>query len=65
MDWTADAIRLLRLYWAEGLSIRRIGQRLGCSRNAVVGKAHRLNLPARASPIRPPSIPAAVLEQAR
>ena len=29
-----------------------IGRRMGISKNAVVGKAHRLNLPARPSPIR-------------
>lgn len=52
MDWTADAIDRLRALWAEGLSTAEIGRRMGVSKNAVVGKAHRLNLSARPSPIR-------------
>jgi GcrA cell cycle regulator len=52
MDWTDDAIIRLRSLWDEGLSTAEIGRRLGISKNAVVGKAHRLDLPARPSPIR-------------
>lgn len=52
MDWTGDAIDLLRALWAEGHSTAEIGRRMGISKNAVVGKAHRLNLPPRPSPIR-------------
>jgi GcrA cell cycle regulator len=52
MDWTEEAIATLRLLWAEGLSTAEIGRRMGISKNAVVGKAHRLNLAARPSPIR-------------
>lgn len=52
MDWTAEAIDALRALWAEGHSTAEIGRRMGISKNAVVGKAHRLNLPARPSPIR-------------
>lgn len=52
MDWTAEAIEALRALWAEGHSTAEIGRRMGISKNAVVGKAHRLNLPARPSPIR-------------
>src|SRR3712207_2734250 len=52
MDWTAEAIDQLRALWAEGHSTAEIGRRMGVSKNAVVGKAHRLNLPARPSPIR-------------
>jgi GcrA cell cycle regulator len=52
MDWTAEAIDQLRGLWAEGHSTAEIGRRMGVSKNAVVGKAHRLNLPARPSPIR-------------
>lgn len=52
MDWTEDAIARLRLLWAEGLSTAEIGRRLNISKNAVVGKAHRLALVARPSPIR-------------
>jgi GcrA cell cycle regulator len=52
MDWTEDTIAKLRALWAEGLSTAEIGRRLNVSKNAVVGKAHRLELPARPSPIR-------------
>ncbi len=52
MEWTDEAIGKLRALWAEGLSTAEIGRRLNISKNAVVGKAHRLNLPPRPSPIR-------------
>ena len=52
MDWTEELITQLRLFWDEGHSTAEIGRRLGVSKNAVVGKAHRLELPARPSPIR-------------
>lgn len=55
VDWDASkeyAITCLRALWAEGHSTAEIGRRMGISKNAVVGKAHRLNLPARPSPIR-------------
>jgi hypothetical protein len=51
LGWNDDTIALLRLYWADGLSTAEIGSRLGCSKNAVVGKAHRLQLSRRPSPI--------------
>ena len=52
IDWTPAVIGKLRSLWGEGLSTAAIGVRMGISKNAVVGKAHRLNLPARPSPIR-------------
>ncbi len=52
MEWNSEAIETLRALWAEGHSTAEIGRRMGVSKNAVVGKAHRLNLPARPSPIR-------------
>lgn len=52
MEWNEEAIVRLRALWAEGHSTAEIGRRLGVSKNAVVGKAHRLDLPARPSPIR-------------
>lgn len=52
MEWTEEAIATLRQLWAEGHSTAEIGRRMGISKNAVVGKAHRLNLAARPSPIR-------------
>lgn len=38
---TADLIRL----WSHGYSCSQIGALIGCTRNAVIGKAHRLQLP--------------------
>ena len=52
MEWTEEKIAELRILWAEGLSTAEIGRRINVSKNAVVGKAHRLDLPARPSPIR-------------
>ena len=52
MEWGEETIARLRMLWDEGLSTAEIGRRLGASKNAVVGKAHRLDLPARPSPIR-------------
>jgi GcrA cell cycle regulator len=52
MDWTEETIAHLRALWAEGHSTAEIGRRMAISKNAVVGKAHRLQLTARPSPIR-------------
>lgn len=51
-DWPDDDIETLKALWAGGLSCAAIGQPMGRSKNAVVGKAHRLGLPGRPSPIR-------------
>jgi GcrA cell cycle regulator len=52
MEWNDETIVRLRSLWNEGLSTAEIGRRLAVSKNAVVGKAHRLGLAARPSPIR-------------
>jgi GcrA cell cycle regulator len=52
MEWNDETIARLRTLWNEGLSTAEIGRRMGVSKNAVVGKAHRLGLAARPSPIR-------------
>jgi GcrA cell cycle regulator len=52
MVWDEETIRNLRDLWTQGLSTAEIGRRLGVSKNAIVGKAHRLDLDARPSPIR-------------
>lgn len=52
MEWNEDSIARLRALWADGHSTAEIGRRLAVSKNAVVGKAHRLGLAARPSPIR-------------
>ena len=58
MEWSDEVIAQLRGLWAEGHSTAEIGRRLGVTKNAIVGKAHRLDLPARPSPIRrDPDVP--------
>jgi GcrA cell cycle regulator len=57
MEWAEETIVRLRALWDEGHSTAEIGRRLGVSKNAVVGKAHRLDLPARPSPIRLDGVP--------
>lgn len=51
-DWTQDLIARLRALWGEDLPAVEIGRRLGVSKNAVLGKAHRLDLPPRKRSIR-------------
>lgn len=48
-NWTNDQIELLKKWWSEDVSASQIALRLGdwCTRNAVLGKAHRLHLPAK------------------
>ena len=51
-DWDkGDLIPRLCALWGEGHSTAEIGRRLGVTKNAVVAKARRLDLPARPSPI--------------
>lgn len=50
--WPEEKISELRRLWAEGHSTAEIGRRLLSTKNAIVGKAHRLELDARPSPIR-------------
>lgn len=52
MIWTDEQITLLREFWASGMATAEIGRRLGVSKGAAVGKAHRLELDARPSPIK-------------
>jgi hypothetical protein len=52
MDWTDEAIAHLRRLWGEGLSTNAIAQQMHMTKNAVVGKAHRLGLSARPNPIK-------------
>lgn len=53
MSWTDDRVELLKKLWAEGLSASQIaGQLGGVTRNAVIGKVHRLGLSGRATTSR-------------
>jgi len=54
MAWTEDRVEVLTKLWAEGLSASQIAKHLGgVTRNAVIGKVHRLGLSGRAKPSRP------------
>ncbi|WP_019223182.1 GcrA family cell cycle regulator [Bartonella rattaustraliani] len=67
MSWTHERVELLKKFWSEGLSASQIAAQLGgVSRNAVIGKVHRLKLPGRGktpqavsrtqkAPVNPPS----------
>jgi GcrA cell cycle regulator len=50
MSWTEERVELLKRLWNEGLSASQIATKLsdGVTRNAVIGKVHRLNLSGRA-----------------
>jgi GcrA cell cycle regulator len=58
MGWSEERVALLRKLWAEGLSASQIAKQLGgVTRNAVIGKVHRLGLAGRATPSRPAKRP--------
>ena len=49
MSWTDERVELLKKMWSDGQSASQIAKELGgVTRNAVIGKVHRLNLPGRA-----------------
>ena len=49
MSWTDERVELLKKLWADGLSASQIAAELGgVTRNAVIGKVHRLGLSGRA-----------------
>ncbi len=51
-SWTDERVELLRRLWDEGHSASQIASQIGgISRNAVIGKVHRLGLAGRAKPI--------------
>ncbi len=69
MSWTDERVALLTKLWSEGKTAAEIASALGgVTRNAVIGKAHRLKLSNRVSPIQqnkkpvapPPSAPSKV-----
>lgn len=54
MAWTEERVEVLKKLWAEGHSASQIAKELGgVTRNAVIGKVHRLGLSGRATPSRP------------
>ena len=53
MSWTDERVETLKKMWAEGQSASQIAKELGgVTRNAVIGKVHRLGLSNRVGPDR-------------
>lgn len=68
MSWTDERVTLLKKLWGEGKTAAEIAKELGgVTRNAVIGKAHRLKLSNRVSPIqqnkKPVAAPAPAKQQ--
>jgi GcrA cell cycle regulator len=54
MGWTDERVAVLKKLWLDGLSASQIAKQLGgVTRNAVIGKVHRLGLSGRAAPSQP------------
>ncbi|MGH1378646.1 MAG: GcrA family cell cycle regulator [Alphaproteobacteria bacterium] len=59
MSWTDDRVSILKKLWGDGHTAAEIAKQLGgVTRNAVIGKAHRLKLSNRVSPIQQNKKPA-------
>ena len=64
MQWTPERVEMLTRLWAKGLSARQIAAKLGgITRNAVIGKAHRLNLQRGAPVAQPQPVPPPVIRE--
>ena len=49
--WTDEKVAKLRVLWAEGHSASEIGRRLFLGKDSIIGKAHRIKLVSRPSPL--------------
>jgi GcrA cell cycle regulator len=59
VSWTDERIETLKKMWDSGMTATQIAEELGgVSRNAVIGKAHRLGLQSRPSPVKPNDVKA-------
>ena len=52
--WTPERIALLTQLWEEGITTAEIGRRIGVTKNAVIGKVHRIGLVPRVIKEAPP-----------
>lgn len=51
IEWTEMITARLRALWSEGRSSAEIGRQMGLTKNAILGRAHRIGLSSRPSPI--------------
>ena len=66
MSWTDERVEILKTMWGEGKSASQIAKELGgVTRNAVIGKVHRLGLSNRATPAKAPAKEAATKPEAK
>ncbi|MCB9993045.1 MAG: GcrA cell cycle regulator [Hyphomicrobiaceae bacterium] len=67
MSWTDERVELLKKLWMDGLSASQIAAELGngVTRNAVIGKVHRLKLTGRAKPATSTARPRSASRPAR
>lgn len=66
MSWTDERVAMLKQLWGEGKTAAEIAKLLGgVTRNAVIGKAHRLKLSGRVSPIQQNTRPDTVITRTR
>lgn len=63
MGWTDEKVEQLRELWAQGLTANEIAKKLDVTKNAIVGKVHRLCLTARPSPIKSKGAEPEIAEQ--
>lgn len=57
VPWPSTDVSTLRTMWADGKSAQIISDIIGCTRSAVIGKAHRLRLAPRQTTVRSPARP--------
>lgn len=60
-DWTPERIAVLIALWNENITTSEIGRRLGITKNAVIGKVHRLGLTQRRPSVKEEPEPADVI----
>jgi GcrA cell cycle regulator len=58
MEWTAERVEALKTLWTEGNTASEVSRRLGVTRNAVIGKVHRLGMGGRLAAAAPRAIAA-------
>jgi len=65
MEWTEERVETLKTLWTQGNSASEVSRSLGVTRNAVIGKVHRLGLGRRHAPAPPRTISAQTARRPR